>query len=259
MKAQATMRWTIVLGVALGGFFDGILLHQILQWHHLFSGVSTRGDLRAQILWDGVFHLLMYVLAVVALWRLWLPLRDGNRSDGVRRLSTAQTFGATLIGFGLWHVLDAVLSHWLLGIHRVRQDSPDPLLWDLIWLAAFGVAPILAGYVLLRRRPPPRMGGDHRRNVAVASIITLCAAISSLLPPQDARFTVMVMRPGLAPDAALASITATGSRLVWADPALKVMVIDTPADFSRTSLYRHGALIVSGTVNASACLNWSGV
>ena len=26
-----------VLGFSLGGFFDGILLHQVLQWHHLFS------------------------------------------------------------------------------------------------------------------------------------------------------------------------------------------------------------------------------
>jgi uncharacterized membrane protein len=25
------------LGFALGGFLDGIILHQILQWHHLLS------------------------------------------------------------------------------------------------------------------------------------------------------------------------------------------------------------------------------
>src|SRR4051812_2193731 len=27
----------ILLGVGLGGFFDGIVLHQILQWHHMIS------------------------------------------------------------------------------------------------------------------------------------------------------------------------------------------------------------------------------
>lgn len=32
-----------IIGFALGGFFDGILLHQVLQWHHLFSLVS--GDI----------------------------------------------------------------------------------------------------------------------------------------------------------------------------------------------------------------------
>lgn len=29
----------VLLGVGLGGFVDGILLHQILQWHHMVSNV----------------------------------------------------------------------------------------------------------------------------------------------------------------------------------------------------------------------------
>ena len=31
----------ILLGVGLGGFVDGILLHQILQWHHMLSSSGT--------------------------------------------------------------------------------------------------------------------------------------------------------------------------------------------------------------------------
>jgi len=31
---------SIFLGIGLGGFFDGIVLHQILQWHHMLT--STR-------------------------------------------------------------------------------------------------------------------------------------------------------------------------------------------------------------------------
>ena len=31
----------IVIGVGLGGFVDGILLHQILQWHHMLSSTDT--------------------------------------------------------------------------------------------------------------------------------------------------------------------------------------------------------------------------
>lgn len=30
-----------LLGFALGGFFDGILLHQVLQWHHLAFGLAV--------------------------------------------------------------------------------------------------------------------------------------------------------------------------------------------------------------------------
>ncbi|TIN47498.1 MAG: DUF2243 domain-containing protein, partial [Mesorhizobium sp.] len=41
----------LLLGFALGGFFDGIVLHQILQWHHLLSGLAdpAGSDLRFQI------------------------------------------------------------------------------------------------------------------------------------------------------------------------------------------------------------------
>jgi uncharacterized membrane protein len=31
----------ILLGVGLGGFVDGILLHQVLQWHHMGVARST--------------------------------------------------------------------------------------------------------------------------------------------------------------------------------------------------------------------------
>jgi Predicted membrane protein (DUF2243) len=32
-----------VLGLGLGGFIDGIVLHQILQWHHLLTGPGGEG------------------------------------------------------------------------------------------------------------------------------------------------------------------------------------------------------------------------
>ena len=28
----------ILFGLGLGGFVDGIVLHQLLQWHHMLSG-----------------------------------------------------------------------------------------------------------------------------------------------------------------------------------------------------------------------------
>jgi uncharacterized membrane protein len=35
----------ILLGSGLGGFIDGILLHQILQWHNMLSSVRPPIDL----------------------------------------------------------------------------------------------------------------------------------------------------------------------------------------------------------------------
>src|SRR3982750_1109516 len=58
-----------ILGFAFSAFFDGILLHQILQWHHLLSlahGASFR-DVRMQILADGLFHMASYFLAGIGM------------------------------------------------------------------------------------------------------------------------------------------------------------------------------------------------
>lgn len=67
-----------LLGFSLGGFFDGILLHQVLQWHHLLSNVQAAAlrDVRAQMLADGLFHVLMYFIAAWALWLLWKARAD---------------------------------------------------------------------------------------------------------------------------------------------------------------------------------------
>src|SRR5215212_10407320 len=34
----------VVLGLGLGGFVDGIVLHQVLQWHHMRTGEGTLGE-----------------------------------------------------------------------------------------------------------------------------------------------------------------------------------------------------------------------
>src|SRR5690606_41087677 len=72
-SSDLRLEWAgYALGFGLGGFFDGILLHQVLQWHHLLSGVEqARQDIRVLILADGLFHVLMYVVAGMGLWLLW--------------------------------------------------------------------------------------------------------------------------------------------------------------------------------------------
>ena len=83
---------------------------------------------------DGWFHVAMYAVAALGLWRLW-------RARGPDRARRVTAWG--LIGFGAWHVVDALGSHWLLGIHRIRIDTASPLAWDLGWAAAFGAAPFI--------------------------------------------------------------------------------------------------------------------
>ncbi|HZC15037.1 MAG TPA: DUF2243 domain-containing protein, partial [Thermoleophilaceae bacterium] len=68
-----------LLGLGLGGFIDGIVLHQVLQWHHLLTGsggepADTVAGLEANTLADGFFHLATWVLVVAgvtAMVRAW--------------------------------------------------------------------------------------------------------------------------------------------------------------------------------------------
>src|SRR5688572_19102133 len=64
----------VLLGVGLGGFVDGIVLHQILQWHHLVSEPyppETVDNLKLNTLLDGLFHAFTWVMTVVGLALLW--------------------------------------------------------------------------------------------------------------------------------------------------------------------------------------------
>jgi len=156
----------VMLGFGLGGFFDGILLHQVLQWHHLLSAVETSAvqDIRVQILADGLFHVLMYVVAAAGLWLLFRTRREFAGPGADRRL-----VAAALIGCGAWHVLDRVLSHWIMGLHRIRMDVDDPLVWDLVWFFVFGVGIIAAGSVSASSRRAPGSGAARAAELRAAS------------------------------------------------------------------------------------------
>ncbi|AWK87337.1 DUF2243 domain-containing protein [Azospirillum thermophilum] len=251
------------LGFALGGFFDGILLHQILQWHHLLSALEGPrfADLRVQVLADGLFHALMYVIALAGLWLLWRS-RATLAAQGAGRAVTA----GALLGFGLWHVVDAVLSHWLLGIHRVRMDSEVPLLWDLLWVAVFGVGAMALGLWVGRRGGSGGgsgngSGGDAgRRRGAVAAtllaLLVLAAGPLAALPPPGATGALVLFRPGLSDGEILGAVAALDGRVLWADSSRSVWAIDLAEPRRADALYRSGALFVSSGLLPGGCLAW---
>lgn len=129
----------IVLGLGQGGFFDGIVFHQLLQWHHMFSSLRsdmTVAGLELNTLGDGLFHLLDWILTLTGIFLLW---RAGKQQDVSW---SGQVFGgALLIGAGLFNLTEGIIDHHLLGIHHLRP-GPNQLLWDLGFLA---VGALLAG------------------------------------------------------------------------------------------------------------------
>ena len=253
-----------LLGFALGGFFDGILLHQVLQWHHLLSGVDAEAvrDLRVQILADGLFHLLMYVVALAGLWALWRARRRGAVIGSTMLAAWA------LIGFGAWHVADAVLSHWLLGLHRIRMDSDVPLLWDVAWLGVFGLVPLAIGLWLRRRNGnddgrdgdgPSRTPDAARRPAHAATGLALAVLIAgpiAALPPPGSR-QVAVLVPPAQLNRLLDGVEAARGGITWADPSGSLWVFTLPEGADASQLYGHGAWFVTRSAAALGCLAWT--
>ena len=139
------------MGVGLGGFIDGIALHQILQWHHMLSATgdqptTTVAGLEANVLADGFFHVATWALVTMA---MYLTVRAWQRRALAPPWSTH--VGLLLAGWGAFNVVEGLVDHQLLGIHHVRDDLGGPLGWDLAFLG-LGVLLLLGGLTLARRR-----------------------------------------------------------------------------------------------------------
>jgi uncharacterized membrane protein len=139
-----------MLGLGLGGFIDGIVLHQILQWHHMLTGdnggepMDTLAGLETNTLVDGFFHLTTWILVATA---MLLTVRAWQRRELAPPWRTH--FGLLLAGWGTFNLVEGLIDHQLLGIHHVRDDLGGPLGWDLGFLA-FGVALVGTGLALAR-------------------------------------------------------------------------------------------------------------
>lgn len=248
-----------LIGIALGGFFDGILLHQVLQWHHLLSLVDSPvlKDIRAQILADGLFHVLMYL---IALWGVALLWRSRQAfADGVSGRTLA---ACVLLGFGAWNIIDVVLFHWVLVIHRIRVDSDTPLFWDIGWLLLFGPPFLIAAQVLRRRADGggSNSGSGKRPGVnasaAMVAVLTLGAGMIAALPPAGNGTALVVFAPGITPLQVLEAIDAADLRIVGSDRSATVWAVHAARRADAMKLYRHGALLVSGSMLAPGCFNW---
>jgi uncharacterized membrane protein len=243
-----------VLGFALGGFIDGILLHQVLQWHHLLSLVEGEmfRDLRVQILADGLFHVLMYVIALSGLWLLWRSRREitGTRAD-------SRIVAAALLGFGIWQVVDVVGIHWLAGIHRIRVDVPNPLVWDVGWLIVFAGPSLTAGWWLMQHSGPGGTAGPlTRATPAALAALTLVAGPLSALPPSGVTTSIVVFRSDLGSTETFAAVAEAGGRVIWSSRAGDVLAVDLGGAGVR-ELYKNGALLVSTSLLGVGCLAWS--
>lgn len=146
IRPLATAGMTI--GIGMGGFFDGILFHQIMQIHNMMSAripTDTLLGAKVNMVWDGMFHAVVWLVTAAGIALLW---RATARVDAVR--SGRVLAGSILIGFGLFNLIEGVVDHHLLHLHHVYERLGVSA-WDYLFLAS-GVMLIATGWLMIRTR-----------------------------------------------------------------------------------------------------------
>jgi uncharacterized membrane protein len=153
-KRASPLLLSLLMGIGFGGFVDGIVLHEILQWHHMLSSEGccpskTLLGLEDNTLADGLFHVATWIAVLagtIVATRAW---QRGELAPPWRR-----HLGGMLIGWGGFNLVEGLIDHQLLGLHHVRDDLGAPLGWDLGFLA-FAMVLVLLGWALVAAAQPP--------------------------------------------------------------------------------------------------------
>lgn len=133
---------SFIFGFGFLGALDGIIFHQLLQWHSVYMATDRPG----QIMSDGIFHFAVTITLIIGGVLLWLAGNPSNLSKGVRLL-----VGWFLIGGGVFNLVEGIINHHLLQIHRVKPGDPNALAYDLAFLAS-GLLLFIIGYLIKQRK-----------------------------------------------------------------------------------------------------------
>ena len=152
----------VLLGIGLGGFVDGIVLHQIAQWHQMLSAVvppESMAAMKRNMAADGWLHAAVWIATFAGVMVLWRALRGPGALPSTRHL-----LGNMLLGWGAFNLVEGILNHHLLELHHVRDLPQHVPAYDWIFLAVGGIGFILAGLALRagQRERAPVYGAERR-------------------------------------------------------------------------------------------------
>lgn len=144
----------VILGIGIGGFIDGIFMHQILQWHGMFTNklpADTVIGKTVNMFWDGIFHLLTLsavIIGIISLIRL-LRIHTINSSPKL-------AVGGFLTGWGLFNFVEGLLHHHILEFHNVREFSQNQDLWNYGFLLSGPLFMAIGFYIIFHRKYYPK-------------------------------------------------------------------------------------------------------
>jgi uncharacterized membrane protein len=135
-----------LLGVGLGGFFDGILFHQLLQTHNMLSAVLPKTsivNIEVNMVWDGLFHAFTWLMTI---WGVAMLFKAGKHAEVP--WSSRTFIGSLLLGWGLFNFVEGIIDHYLLQIHHVVERLGLSI-YDAAFVAS-GVILAIVGAALVR-------------------------------------------------------------------------------------------------------------
>jgi uncharacterized membrane protein len=137
----------ILIGIGMGGFVDGIVLHQILQWHNMVSNwilPTTLEAMQVNMIWDGIFHAFVWLVTLAGIFMLWNTAHQGEEIPSLQSFA-----GHLILGWGSFNLIEGIIDHQILGIHYVRQ-VPEYMVYNLTFLGSGGILFILMGWILMK-------------------------------------------------------------------------------------------------------------
>lgn len=139
----------IVLGIGLGGFADGILLHQILQWHEMLSAKVPATDYvgkSVNMFWDGIFHFFCLIVTVIGVVLLWRVSRTIGAAKSGRLLA-----GGMLSGWAVFNLVEGIIDHQILKLHNVMEYAYNHDVANWVFLGSSVLMLLLGKWVAKSR------------------------------------------------------------------------------------------------------------
>lgn len=147
-----------LIGIGMGGFVDGILFHQILQWHQMLSAKlppDTLTNKSINMFWDGIFHSFVWLTTIIGIMMLWRLIK---RRDIVA--STSLFTGGLLLGWALFNIIESIVDHYIFVLHNVKENSPHPQWWNHGFMA-FSLILLIIGWRFVARSRQLAMGNEQ--------------------------------------------------------------------------------------------------
>ena len=133
----------LILGLGLLGAIDGIVFHQLLQWHHMVLS----DNIQLEIFTDGLFTALFSAMLLWGGVKIFQDARKNQLGSSWRIF-----LGGIYIGGGAFNLVEGIVDHHILQVHRVKPLAENPLMYDLAFLA-IGALLVVIGFMIKRLEP----------------------------------------------------------------------------------------------------------